>query len=193
MHRMSRACGRLFLLVCLSLAGIAVGNAARAGVHPKPPKPWVPHFSSIDAPIANLRTGPGMRYPIKWVYRRQNMPVLLIRKFGNWRLLRFPDGTQGWMDIVLLAGRRSFVVTAPYAALRRAPRRNGAVIARLRRGVIGWLHPCSASWCRVSTHGYTGFLRRAQIWGTNTNARRLILQRARIVRRRNAVHAASGG
>jgi len=70
------------------------------------------------------------------------------------------------------AARRTFVVTAPYAILRNAPHGNGAAVARLRRGVIGVLHPCAMVWCRVSTHGYSGFVRRTQIWGTARDAGR---------------------
>ncbi len=132
----------------------------------------LPRFASLKAPVANMRRGPGLRYPIKWVYRRRHLPVLIVREFGNWRLLQMPDGARGWMHRALLTRHRTFVVTATHATLRGAPRAGARPVAHLRRGVIGVLHRCAvhATWCPVSTHGFDGFLKRTQIWGSNADA-----------------------
>lgn len=168
--------GIVLTLLCLVLAGS--GHAAATPKRDAAPRGSqthlvLPRFASIRASVANLRRGPGTRYPIAWVYRRRHLPVLILREFGNWRLLRLPDGTRGWMARVLLTPHRSFVVTAPHAILRRAPRPKAAARAHLRRGVVGALGRCeeAARWCRVSTHGYSGFVRRTQIWGSDFDAR----------------------
>ncbi|HET8995314.1 MAG TPA: SH3 domain-containing protein [Acetobacteraceae bacterium] len=176
-HCIPRHIGIVLTLLCLAFAG----SVHAAAIHPRPAAVLrgsqthllLPRFASIRAPVANLRRGPGLRYPIAWVYRRRHLPVLILREFGNWRLLRLPDGTRGWMSRLLLTPHRSFVVIAPYAILRGAPRPKAAALARLRRGVVGVLRGCKAStlWCRVSTHGYSGFVRRTQIWGSDSDAR----------------------
>lgn len=178
-------CYRVLLLVviCFVLAGLSHATAAPhrhafvqhgARIHRS-----LPRFAAIRAPVANLRRGPGLRYPIKWVYRRYHLPVLILRQFGNWCLLQFSNGTRGWMDRLLLTSHRSFVVTVRVAILRRAPRPTAAVMARLRRGVVGAFHRCEhrRPWCQVSTHGYSGFIRRNQIWGSDFDARRARLRR----------------
>ena len=138
----------------------------------------LPRLASLKATRCNLRSGPGLRYPITWVYRREHLPVVILREFGNWRLLRLPDGTRGWMHRVLLSGRRTFVLTAGHAVLRRAPRAKAAAVARLRRGVLGRLRRCrpGGAWCAVSTHGYSGYLERTQLWGSNDDARKAALR-----------------
>ena len=35
----------------------------------------IPRFASLRASDVNLRTGPGTRYPIDWVFTHQGMPV----------------------------------------------------------------------------------------------------------------------
>lgn len=151
----------------------------------------LPRFAQLRAPIANLRRGPGLRYPILWVYRRRHLPVLITREFGNWRLLSFSDGTRGWMHRALIAGGRSFVVTAPHATLRARPRVHSAAVARFRHGVIGKLKRClrRVLWCRVVSHGYSGFIRRAEIWGTNADARRWVIAARRLLRLQSIVHS----
>ena len=40
----------------------------------------LPRFVSLRASEVNLRAGPGIRYPIQWVYQRRNMPVEVIEE-----------------------------------------------------------------------------------------------------------------
>jgi len=43
----------------------------------------LPRFVSLRAAEVNLRTGPGVRYPIDWVYHRRGLPVEVIDEFGS--------------------------------------------------------------------------------------------------------------
>ena len=40
-------------------------------------------FVSLKAERANLRVGPGRRYPIDWVYTRPGLPLLVIAQFDQ--------------------------------------------------------------------------------------------------------------
>lgn len=128
----------------------------------------LPRFASLCSDRVNLRRGPGTRYPIDWVLLRRFLPVEILREFHDWRFVRIPDGTKGWVHEALLARRRSFAVSASTTALRRAPRDDARAVARLEAGVIGHLLSCEASspWCRVSVEDYRGYLRREEFWGT---------------------------
>jgi hypothetical protein len=53
----------------------------------------VPRFVSLRTEPINLRTGPGVRYPVEWVYVRKRLPVEVIAEFDTWRRIRDPDGT----------------------------------------------------------------------------------------------------
>src|SRR5580658_6054598 len=70
----------------------------------------VPRFVSLRAAQVNLRAGPGERYPIEWVYQRRDLPVEIEREFDIWRLIRDADGVRGWVQEVMVMGRRSFEV-----------------------------------------------------------------------------------
>ena len=131
----------------------------------------LPRWASLKSRKANLRRGPGLRYPIAWVYRRRGYPVLILREFGNWRLLLMPDGARGWMHRALIGGSRRFVVTAPRTVLRSEAKPGAAPLARLGKGVMGTLHPCAANavWCAVESHGFSGYVRRRDIWGSDAD------------------------
>ncbi len=127
----------------------------------------LPRFVTLRSDEVNLRTGPGTRYPIEWVYKRRDLPVLIEREFEVWRLIRDPDGVKGWVHQATLAPRRSAVVTGAEQTLRHDPRDDAAPVARLKPGVILRLRTCEATsdWCQAQVQDYRGWVRRSDIWG----------------------------
>ncbi|MBY0510362.1 MAG: hypothetical protein K2P94_09430, partial [Rhodospirillaceae bacterium] len=71
----------------------------------------IPRFVSLRTNPINLRTGPGVRYPVDWVYVRRHLPVEVIGEFDTWRQIRDPDGTEGWVHQQMLSGKRAAIVT----------------------------------------------------------------------------------
>nr|WP_240161953.1 SH3 domain-containing protein [Gluconacetobacter azotocaptans] len=70
----------------------------------------LPRFAALRADEVNMRSGPGQRYPIQWVYHRRDLPVQIEREFDVWRLVEDSDGQKGWVHQATLVGTRSFVV-----------------------------------------------------------------------------------
>ncbi len=128
----------------------------------------VPRFVALRAARVNLRTGPGERYQIEWVYQRRDLPVEIEREFDIWRLIRDADGVRGWVQEVMVMGRRSFQVTGADRTLRHDPDDASPAVAILQLGVIGRIRACAAKadWCQVQAGAYRGWLRRDQFWGT---------------------------
>jgi SH3-like domain-containing protein len=133
----------------------------------KPDGPKVPRFAALRSDEVNLRSGPGTRYPIQWVYKRRDLPVEIERDFEVWRLVRDMDGIRGWMHQATLTGRRTFVVIDHDATLRSRPQDTASAIAVLKVGVIGRIRRCEAgsAWCQMQAGPYRGYLRRDQVWG----------------------------
>jgi SH3-like domain-containing protein len=147
---------------------------------PKPPPPPqdpnkgsnsglpIPRFVSLRSAEVNLRSGPGERYQIDWVYQRRDLPVEIEREFDIWRLIRDADGVRGWVQEVMVMGRRSFEVTGADRTLRSDADDTSRAVAILKVGVVGRLRACAAKadWCQVQVGDYRGWLRRDEFWGT---------------------------
>jgi SH3-like domain-containing protein len=157
---------RIFV-VSLLLYGSVVAPLTPALAASQDSRPPLPRFVSLRAPEANMRSGPGEQYPIKWTYQRPGVPLEVIREFHHWRQIRDWQGAEGWMHSSMLSSKRSVMVVGGIRTLRDQPDPQSGAAARVEGPVIGRLLSCqkSADWCHVEFGGLKGWLRRADIWG----------------------------
>ena len=127
----------------------------------------LPRYVSLRAEEVNMRTGPGVRYPVDWVYKRRNLPVEIIAEFGTWRKIRDVEGAQGWIHQSMLSNRRTFSVTGQMRTLRDKEDSKSAPMAKVEPGTIGHILHCGkdSGWCKVALGKYQGWLRRVEFWG----------------------------
>lgn len=161
---------RLFWIVGLAIASfsalsMAAAQDARLGTSGLP----LPRFVSLKSGEVNLRTGPGKRYPIDWIYRRRGLPVEIIDEFEDWRRVRDHDGTVGWVHRFMLVSQRTVLVTVETRMLRRRPESEAPGLAYLEAGVVADLKDCDKAWCRIEAQGFDGWLRREAIYGTTAD------------------------
>ncbi|MDJ0686852.1 MAG: SH3 domain-containing protein [Alphaproteobacteria bacterium] len=150
-----------FLLTFLTLLGPALAQQ-NSGLP-------VPRFVSLGSDEVNMRTGPGVRYPVQWVYQREHTPVEIIAEHDTWRKVRDAEGVEGWVHRAMLSGRRSVMVKESILTLRRDPQPSAPAVARLGPGMVATIEACDVDWCAVSVQGYDGWLRRAGVWGLYPN------------------------
>jgi SH3-like domain-containing protein len=129
----------------------------------------VPRFVSLSSDKVNMRAGPGVRYPIAWVYRRKGTPLIVTAEFEYWRKVRDASGTEGWMHRSLLSGRRMAVVQGKIAVLRRDASTSATPLLRAEPGVLARLQACQRGWCRLAFGDREGWLRRDDIFGALPN------------------------
>ena len=128
----------------------------------------LPRFASLAASEVNVRTGPSIDHPIRWVYRRAGLPVRIVEESEVWRRVEDPDGETGWAHASLLAVQRTVLVVGPgIQELRRSAAADGRVVARLEPGVVGEFGGCENGWCRVEVAGERGWLPQDVLWGVS--------------------------
>ncbi len=127
----------------------------------------LPRFVSLRSDEVNMRTGPGRRYPVEWVYQRQGLPVEIIAEFDTWRRVRDWQGIDGWMHSSVLSGERYVVVTGGVRILRRKNDPDSPPVVRAEVSVIAKLLECpeETAWCQVEIDGIRGWLHRGEFWG----------------------------
>ena len=157
------------VMVVVLVAGLAAPSAKAQTDLP------IPRFVSLGTSEANLRTGPGQRYPIEWVYVREGLPIEVVAEFDTWRRVRDWEGVEGWVHQRLLSGRRTVIqISDGIETLYAEPTVDSTPVARVEPGVIADLLACPApsegvgDWCFLSVDGQRGWMPRAVLWGVYT-------------------------
>ena len=131
----------------------------------------LPRFVSLKSGKVNSRIGPGVNYPVDWLYLKPGLPMEIIQEYDNWRRVRDSEGAEGWINQSLLSGRRT-AITAPsqdgkpeQLNLLAKPEQGARTVAIVDPGVIGSIKQCNGDWCEMNFAGTSGWLSQSQVWG----------------------------
>ena len=131
----------------------------------------LPRFVSLKSGRVNSRIGPGVNYPVDWLYLKPGLPMEIIQEYDNWRRVRDSDGSEGWINQSLLSGKRNGIA-APWQRgkdvqlhLLNEPEMDAATVAVIEPGVIGKITQCNGEWCQMTFEGHTGWMRQDLVWG----------------------------
>ena len=122
-------------------------------------------FLSLKKDKTNVRYGPGLDYPIKYIYRKVNLPVKQIDKKENWRRVIFIDNNSGWIHWSQLKPSNSFI-TIKEKILFKRPSNFSEPLARLEKGRLLVIKKCEEDWCSIITDKYKGWVKIESIWGS---------------------------
>ena len=146
------------------IALLTIAAATPAAAQEKQP----PYWASVASGQAMTRTGPGQNYPGVWLYQRRDLPVRVVKKYDNWRLVQDPDGAQGWMLVRLLSDRRTAIVKQGQPRpIRVGPYDTAKVSYNAEPGVVGRISKCSDGWCRIEVGNRRSYISTSDIWGVS--------------------------
>lgn len=150
---------RYFFLLLLFLLPALAQAAATSGLP-------IPRFVALKNDETNLRTGPGTRYPIQWVFRREGMPVEVVEEFDLWRKVRDADGTAGWVHKTMITGKRNVIIKSKQAQIVRIDAdAKSKPLLKVEPMVVMRLVECTSEWCRIQVSGRKGWIEKRYLWG----------------------------
>ncbi len=125
----------------------------------------LPRFASLKSSNAFVRTGPSMDYPIKWIYKRKDLPVEIVQEYDAWRKIKDPQGETGWVHKLLLSGARTAIVESkqPVTAYKSEDREKP--VAQLEPDVIAHIKECTKVMCELKFSTYEGWVEKKSLWG----------------------------
>ncbi len=128
----------------------------------------LPRFVSLHSNLINARSGPGVRYPIEWVYMQKSAPVEIIAEFEDWRQIKDWQGSKSWVHRSMLTGRRSAkVITPGENNLYAKADYNSNVIAKVEDEVVGDVVKCpnESPFCQIKFDRITAWIPRQNLYG----------------------------
>ena len=121
-------------------------------------------FLMLKNDKVNVRYGPSFDYPIKYIYKKLNLPVKVIDKQENFRRIIDLKKNSGWIHISQLKQSRSFI-TASDKILFKKPTKFSKPLAKIETGRLLLVKKCEINWCLVETKNFKGWIDKENLWG----------------------------
>ena len=123
-------------------------------------------YMSLKNKKVNVRYGPGLDYPIKFVFNKKNYPVEIIDQKENFRKILDFKKNSGWIHRSQLKKSSSFI-TLDTVILFSDSTKFSRPIAKIESGRVLNKKKCNLNWCRVETGEYKGWVFKKNLWGLN--------------------------
>ena len=123
-------------------------------------------FLSLKKNKVNVRYGPSFESPIKFIYRKINLPIKQIDKKENWRRIIDLKNNSGWIHLSQLKQINS-IIPLEEKILFRKPSNFSKPIARIQKGKVLVVHKCIENWCKIKTERFKGWVNTKKVWGKN--------------------------
>ena len=122
------------------------------------------YFLMLKNSKVNVRMGPGLDYPVKFIYKKKYLPVKVIDKKENFRKIIDHKKNSGWIHISQLKKVNSVIVLSNRILFKK-PTFNSKPIANIEGGKLFVLEKCKKNWCKVSSQNYSGWINMDNVWG----------------------------
>ena len=122
-------------------------------------------FLSLKKNKVNVRYGPSFESPIKFVYKKINLPIKQIDKKENWRRIIDLKNNSGWIHQSQLKENNS-IITLKDKILFKKPSDFSRPIAKIIKGRVLIVQKCEEDWCKIKTEKYKGWIKTDNIWGS---------------------------
>ncbi|MDR3353096.1 MAG: hypothetical protein LBO00_08900 [Zoogloeaceae bacterium] len=145
--------GLVGCFVFLALAGGFAGTARAL------------EYRSVAAPVAVFHEAPRGK---KLYLLKEGTPLeILIHQGDGWIKARDAEGTLAWVESRALSTRRTVVVTATRADVRKSASMDAPIVFQAEKWVaLELLESGQTGWAKVRHRdGASGFVRITQIWG----------------------------
>ena len=122
-------------------------------------------FLSLKKNEVNLRQGPSLEYPIKLIYKKKYLPVVILDKSGPFRKIKDFENNTGWIHIALLSKKKSAINIKNNSILFNKPTIYSKPIARLESGRLLLVNKCNLKWCKITSGDFKGWIDKNYLWG----------------------------
>ena len=122
-------------------------------------------FLMLKNKKVNVRYGPGFDYPVKYIYKKIQLPLKVIDKKENFRRIIDHKNNSGWIHVSQLRKAKSFIVLKKKIIFKK-PSKFSKPIAKIEKGRLLTIKKCEIQWCKIQTEEFIGWIDIKNVWGS---------------------------
>ncbi len=121
-------------------------------------------FLSLKKNKVNVRYGPSFESPIKFVYKKIDLPIKQIDIKENWRRIIDSKNNSGWIHRSQLKSVNS-IIPLEDKILFNKPTLFSKPLANIKKGRVLIVQKCKLGWCKIKSEKFKGWIKTNKIWG----------------------------
>ncbi len=121
-------------------------------------------YLSLKKNKVNVRYGPSLETPIKYIYKKINLPIKQIDKKENFRRIIDHKKNSGWIHISQLKKANSLIPLQDKILFKK-PSNFSKPLAKIKKGRVLIVLKCEENWCKIKTGKFKGWIRKKNVWG----------------------------
>ena len=123
------------------------------------------YYLTLRNDKVNLRQGPSLNYPIKLVYNKKFLPILIKDKSGNFRKVLDHENNSGWIHISQLSKKKAALSILDELIVFQKPSIYSKPLVKLEIGRLCLVKKCKNDWCKIKTGDYSGWVEKQNLRG----------------------------
>ena len=140
----------LVLLFFFSLANVSIAENTK--------------FLSLKNDKVNVRFGPSLKSPIKFIYYKKFLPIKIIDSKENFKRIIDHKKNSGWIHRSQLREANSIIVLEDKIVFKKNSKFSKPLV-KLEKGRLIQVKKCISNWCKIKTENYLGWLQNNDVWG----------------------------
>jgi|TARA_B110000211_G_scaffold104185_1_gene121281 SH3-like domain-containing protein len=123
------------------------------------------YFLTLRNDQVNLRQGPSFKHPIKILYKKKYLPVLVIDISDNFRKIKDHENNSGWIHISQLSKKKAALTVKDDLLMLQKPNIYSKPLAIIEKGRLCLIIKCKNNWCKIKVNKFTGWIKKEDLWG----------------------------
>ncbi len=123
------------------------------------------YYMTLRNDKVNLRQGPSLQHPVKLIYKKKYLPVLITDKSYNFRKILDHENNSGWIHISQLSKKKAALNTSSGSMIFKRPSKFSKPVATAGKGRLFLIKKCKEDWCKVKTGNFSGWIQKKYLKG----------------------------
>ena len=144
-----------FIILIIFVCNLSFASSAKNNIE----------FLTLKNNKVNLRQGPSFDYPVKLIYKKKYLPVIIINKMETWRQIKDHQKNSGWVHVSQISKRKSAININDNSIIYKKPTIYSKPVVRLKTGRLVLIKKCKKEWCKVTSGNFNGWILEKFLWG----------------------------
>ena len=123
------------------------------------------YYLTLRNEKVNLRQGPSLDHPVKLIYKKKFLPVLIIDSSYNFRKIIDHENNSGWIHVSQLSKKKAALNSQEKSVIFKKPSKYSKPLAVAEKGRLLIIKKCKNAWCKINSEEYTGWVEKKNLKG----------------------------